>query len=412
MERKIFDLLNSKEFYKLQEYYEKPTIFDILGVSRKELPHSNFIAWLLSPGASHGLGDFTIRKLLEIKYDDLPKDIKGRVLSGDYEIIKANIMRELKVDSSSQYGYLDIFAELKIQLGADIKNFYIIIENKIESLEGKDQTLRYQQWFENTYANTDVLMLYLSSKKSENLTGDRFTHISYEELSNQLLSYCEIKATNDSTKKLIQEYICCLSQPLLEGEDDRKHEILAINDNERLLVQNLLGVHEETILYIIDELISMKNEQVNQIYKTNISTFKGIFNVMLLLDGAKVPVDKVNSILENKVRKFEYKGKVYIKGGKKHNSFGYLAREMIDTYMHEKNPTYEELKSLLTSKQWLSPWIDEIITNEIPNDIDHFFMAEEDVMKLGKYKIYVARYWTGDDVLVLADLLKQNMEVR
>lgn len=412
MEGKIFSLLNSTQFNNLQEYYEKPTIFDILGVSRKELPHSNFIAWLLSPKESHGLRDFAIRKLLEIKYKALPSAIKDCVLTGDYEILKANVSREVPLGNAVAKGFLDIFIELKLELGDQVKDFYIIIENKIESEEGQDQTSRYQQWFEYTYKEADVLMLYLSSKENTNLSGDRFVNITYTELSNQLLSYCEVKASDEATKKLIQDYICCLSQPLIEGDDDKKHEVLAINGKEVQLVKELLQDHKETLLYIIDELVTMKNAQVSRIYKSNISTFKGIFNVMLLLDETVDYADKVNTLLENKVRKFAYNGRIYIKSGKKHNSFGYLVRAMINNYTMEVDTTYEELKALLTSKQWLSPWIDEIVTNTVPEDIDHFFMSEDEILRLGKERIYVARYWTCDDVIGMSELLKQELEVR
>lgn len=44
MEKELFELLNSKEFNILSGYYEKPTYLGFLGVSRKEVVHSNFLA--------------------------------------------------------------------------------------------------------------------------------------------------------------------------------------------------------------------------------------------------------------------------------------------------------------------------------------------------------------------------------
>ena len=39
-------------------------IFDALGVVNAELRHSNFLAWLLDPAESHGLGGLFLRAVL------------------------------------------------------------------------------------------------------------------------------------------------------------------------------------------------------------------------------------------------------------------------------------------------------------------------------------------------------------
>ena len=49
---------------KLQQIFYKKSITDIYGVARKELQHSQFIAWLLNPYESHGFGSFALERLL------------------------------------------------------------------------------------------------------------------------------------------------------------------------------------------------------------------------------------------------------------------------------------------------------------------------------------------------------------
>ena len=79
-EKAILDLVNSEEFFWLEEYYSRRTIFDILNVPRKENYHSNFIAWLFNDKANHNLNDYAIRlielhkELTELCGEDL-KDI-------------------------------------------------------------------------------------------------------------------------------------------------------------------------------------------------------------------------------------------------------------------------------------------------------------------------------------------------
>ena len=51
---------------KLDKYYSTKSYSEILGVSRRELSHSNFIAWLLNNQESHDLSSYPIKKFLEI----------------------------------------------------------------------------------------------------------------------------------------------------------------------------------------------------------------------------------------------------------------------------------------------------------------------------------------------------------
>jgi len=48
----------------LEEQIGKFNIFDALGIARVEIRHSNYLAWLLTPGESHGQGDQYLRAVL------------------------------------------------------------------------------------------------------------------------------------------------------------------------------------------------------------------------------------------------------------------------------------------------------------------------------------------------------------
>ena len=50
-------MYNDSTYQELKAYYEKTTIFNVLGVERSETRHSAFLCWLLNANASHGLGE-------------------------------------------------------------------------------------------------------------------------------------------------------------------------------------------------------------------------------------------------------------------------------------------------------------------------------------------------------------------
>ena len=48
----------------LEEQIGRFNIFDALGIARVEIRHSNFLAWLLTPGESHGQSDLFLKAFL------------------------------------------------------------------------------------------------------------------------------------------------------------------------------------------------------------------------------------------------------------------------------------------------------------------------------------------------------------
>ena len=62
--QKFHKLIIDPNFIKLRGYYEKNNIFSIVGRTQQENWHSSFLAWLLNPKGSHGLGYFPLRCLL------------------------------------------------------------------------------------------------------------------------------------------------------------------------------------------------------------------------------------------------------------------------------------------------------------------------------------------------------------
>ena len=57
---------NDKNIQELKEFYDTKSFSGILGVERREMSHSNFIAWILNDRESHNLGQFAIRQLFDI----------------------------------------------------------------------------------------------------------------------------------------------------------------------------------------------------------------------------------------------------------------------------------------------------------------------------------------------------------
>lgn len=59
-------LESDNNFRTLKQKYESPNGFTIMGNKRREEWHSNFVSWLLDPKQNHKLGEFPLRKFIEL----------------------------------------------------------------------------------------------------------------------------------------------------------------------------------------------------------------------------------------------------------------------------------------------------------------------------------------------------------
>ncbi len=112
------------------------TIFNIIVKDSDELTFSRTLKYFLDPNESHNLNDYFLREFLyKIALADKKTNI-SRLYFDSIDLSKCNVSREFPIKS---YGRIDIFIELN-------KEFALIIENKLYSDEGVEQTKRYETW--------------------------------------------------------------------------------------------------------------------------------------------------------------------------------------------------------------------------------------------------------------------------
>ena len=64
LKKKYSALINDIQFDELDLGLKQPNIFKVLGASKAEIRHSNFLAWLLDPNESHNLGGVFLKRFL------------------------------------------------------------------------------------------------------------------------------------------------------------------------------------------------------------------------------------------------------------------------------------------------------------------------------------------------------------
>lgn len=158
--KELTELVFSEEFQAIARLDDEFDLFKALGIARKELPHSNLLAYLLDPRRPHGCGDLLLRRLLHQVSVALDRpasaDLSDALLGADLR--KAIVHRE--------WQFIDLLVELN-----DAK-IVIAIENKIWSGEGYKQIARYQRELVDRFPAWQKVIAYLTPRGLAAATGD------------------------------------------------------------------------------------------------------------------------------------------------------------------------------------------------------------------------------------------------
>ena len=175
----VVNMYKDPAYQQLKTYYARTTIFNVLGIERNENRFSAFICWLLNTNGSHGLGDEPLKKLLRLYASKTTMPESGSnfltmLLSGDYDVETMDIGTEV-TDPAKEDGEkvmpdrMDIWASFSLRdRTSAVTPVVMVIENKVYSKEGKDQTKRYHQVIEHVCRDgRKPIELFLSPEKPD-----------------------------------------------------------------------------------------------------------------------------------------------------------------------------------------------------------------------------------------------------
>lgn len=241
---------------------ENYNVFKVLGFTTKEVKlHSAFIADLLNPKGSHGMGDV----FLKIFIRQLPDNIQKQITDTRDTIIEVEKWLG-KIDNIDWTGgYIDILISFKNSVS-------IIIENKINALDQEGQLRRYF----NFKQSASIIYLSLDGKKAIDYSTkniefpDKLIHpilFSYRENIKQWLEEC-IKETVylPLLRETISQYVNIIRHLTHQTMENKEQEeiiskILSNGDYIEALMKIGDGnIYLQTKLKIIDNIYQRISE--------------------------------------------------------------------------------------------------------------------------------------------------------
>ena len=263
---------NDVDVQRLKEIYYSQTLPEIFAVSRRELTHSSFLAWLFATSSNHGLGTAPLVQLLELyvlksreqKKNWITDKLSNAIITRDFHISECTSVTEEAVVTANARGRADIVLTCEITLpNLSLNKLKIVIENKVYSDEHGNQTQTYFDYYESIKEKQEkVLYIYLTPPTSiADADCPEFIHITYQDLLEHVFE--PIRRRIDISKRtqfILNEYISSLSIPADVMEDKNvthiQTSILAIGMEEKELLQAFWDKNNRLIIAALTAISS------------------------------------------------------------------------------------------------------------------------------------------------------------
>lgn len=204
-------LVMDQDLEELENLLDEFNIFEVLGAVRVELRHSEFLAYLMNPQQSHGLGDNFVKKFLQkiivgIDQPDLA------VSAIDIDIWGLN-----EIEVQREWNNIDIL------LLSEENQFAVVIENKIYSNEHSGQLERYRKIVRKQFPDWKILFLYLTPE-GEDPSDASYLPVSYDLVSeiidNLLIS--RKSSLGPDVYTMMSHYTAMLRRQILGNSDTQE----------------------------------------------------------------------------------------------------------------------------------------------------------------------------------------------
>ncbi len=402
----VEDFFNSNDSFRyLKNYYNLQDTAEIYGVSRLEIKHSNFLAWILNPKNSK-LGTLNMRNLLKVIQNHYKKD------NSNFKSLNLNdSMITLSEDSIKREKHnIDLFITFQL----DNDDYAIILENKIYSGIHDNQLLNYYNTIETNYTkyNEDNIIRvflytdyqddnFVKHQKTKAIT-DGYIPITYQDIYENVLLPILDYSTEAKEIFLVSEYIHCLAN----YTDDTGNGIMIITKQDRKCLANLFQ-EDKMLKFITNIRDSSKDNEYLTFYNNNKSLFLMCFNkyrrILLQEDKKSQLIIKLETILHNK--KYILHTKI---SSKPYRGIAELLSDMLEDLSAKYD--YDKLDSMFNNfySDPLFVPVGDILNVSHPK----WFTTHEKTIHIYNKDCYVLSSWGSSDYEELKNKINElNIEI-
>lgn len=231
MKTELSNLIKDPQLEELSLSLHSPNFFSILNVTKAEIRHSNFLAWLMTPNESHNLNIIFTKWFLK------------EIFSSE-KIVWAN---EFLLDTIN-LNSIKVYREWKnIDILILHEEFVVVIENKIDSSEHSRQLKKYSKIVDEFFPDLNKAFVFLTIEglsPRDNEDANQYISINYGLIRSivEIILSVYKNSLSQRIQYYIEDYLLVLKRYVMKEHESVK------------LAQELYKNHKEAIDFIIENI--------------------------------------------------------------------------------------------------------------------------------------------------------------
>ena len=197
---------------QLSPWMDNNNIFEILKISRQEIRHSNFLAYLFNPSASHKMNDAFLKSFLVHFYKRNRSIIQEQTKLSVFDIFWGDYNDALVY---REHYNIDLF------IVSEKNKLTICLENKIDASESSHQLNKYKNFVVKNYPDYQNLFIFVDPYGTTPSKKDwgSVTYTAVVEILSKILDEYELST---KVKLLIEDYCSMLKGDILMDDKLQK----------------------------------------------------------------------------------------------------------------------------------------------------------------------------------------------
>ncbi len=194
-------LLVNESFIALSSRLKNQNVFDILKVEERETIHSRFLAYLLDPNATHGIGTGFLEVFLLCLSEFVDQEQMPNIAVASLDLDMTSVTPEWIGKGTKKR--IDVVLEIPYKVGGIM---IFAIECKVNAGQGKDQLAVYdgvlKSNFPDSQESNNVYKLFLTRSEDPPRSGENWVPVLWQDLVNKALVVTKTRVGNGLSSKM------------------------------------------------------------------------------------------------------------------------------------------------------------------------------------------------------------------
>jgi hypothetical protein len=194
----LLELIQDEKLHSLDDEMSVLNLFEIAGLRKQEIKHSNFLSELFNPNSLLNIGDTVLKSFIRDAFKSVTPNTINTLNPIDFELSDYD-----NFEVRREYKNIDL---LLLNHSDEKSQYCICIENKVDSSESKHQLIKYREIVEHEFSNYKKLYLFLTPNGDDAEWDSEWLTVNYSSIKKGLDKVLNINMLNQDAKLILSHY--------------------------------------------------------------------------------------------------------------------------------------------------------------------------------------------------------------